>query len=191
MQQAHTLKDRLRVLLRKEMWILVPIYCFGLIPLATFIAYLGTLLDRRLGIPPFLPVPLNYALFAVLIFLGMVIIWWSYSFLILEGEGDPTGILKNCRRLVKEGPYSFVRHPSVIGKLLGVIGLGCLFRSFCFTFIFVPLLLGWSWYYNYFIQERRCVKFYGEEYLRYRAEVPMLVPRKERIIQSLRSIFLS
>ena len=80
------------------------------------------------------------------------------------------------------GPYAIVRHPSVIGKLLGIIGLGCLSGSVIFTFAVIPLLFIWSAIYNKFIQERGCLDKFGNDYIEYRKAVGMFIPRFTKIV---------
>jgi hypothetical protein len=78
-----------------------------------------------------------------------------------------------------------VRHPSVLGKLLGVIGLGLLWRSPTFLVAFVPVLVVYSVVTNRYLQERFCDARFGARYAAYRERVPMLIPRPSGIIRWL------
>ena len=173
--------DRLRCALRLEMLVILPIYGLALIPFASLLAWLGCQLDRQVGLPPVLPEPWNLLALAVLLALGGLLLLWSYSYLILEGEGGPVPPFSaKTRRLVRTGPYAVVRHPSVVAKLLGVVGLGCGFNSWSFLFGIIPMLLAWSVLWNGSRQDGDLVRVFGDEYLEYRRCTPMLVPRLRR-----------
>ena len=77
------------------------------------------------------------------------------------------------------GPYSAMRHPSVLGKVLGVTGLGIAWGSSTFLFIFLPILLLYSYVSNRLIQERFCHERFGESYAQYCLKVPMFIPNME------------
>ncbi len=169
--------DRLRCALRLEMLVILPIYGLVLIPFASLLAWLGCRVDRRLGLPPVLPEPWNLAAMALLLGLGGLLLLWSYSYLILEGEGGPVPPFSaKTRRLVRTGPYAVVRHPSVLAKLIGACGLGCGFNSWTFLGAILPLLLAWSILWNGSRQDTDLVRVFGQEYLDYRRQTPMLVP---------------
>lgn len=173
-----TASDRLRCLLRLELLVLAPIYGLALIPFASLLAWLGTGLDRRAGLPPMLPEPWNFLAAAAFLAVGGALLVWSYTFLILEGEGGPVPPFSaKTRRLVTTGPYAVVRHPSILAKLLGVMGLGLAFNSWSFTCGIIPMLLCWSVLWNQERQDKDLVRVFGEEYLEYRRRTPMLFPR--------------
>ncbi|MDD5629576.1 MAG: methyltransferase, partial [Elusimicrobia bacterium] len=141
------------------------------------VLFLARRADRLLGWGPFISPPWSVLLFVVLTLAGGAIIWNAYTYLVFVGEGSPCPQYGGPKKLVRTGPYALVRHPSVIGKLSGIVGLGCLSGSCAFTFVVIPLLLAWSLYYNRCIQEQGCVDRFGREYLDYRGQVPMLIPR--------------
>jgi len=174
-------RDRLRCALRLEMLVILPIYGLVLIPFASLLAWAGRLVDRRLGLPPVLPEPWNLVAMALLLGLGGLLLLWSYSYLILEGEGGPVPPFSaKTRRLVRTGPYAVVRHPSVVAKLIGACGLGCGFNSWTFLGGVLPLLLAWSILWNGSRQDGDLVRVFGQEYLDYRHQTPMLVPGLRR-----------
>ncbi len=183
------LKQWLSILLKREIYLMLLIYLFVLIPLAYFLVWLGVKLDKALGFLKFIGRPWNIVCFLFFILTGLFIVWWSYTYLILEGTGSPATMLGQTKKLVKKGPYAFVRNPSVIGKLLGVVGLGCLSGSFSFTFIIVPLLLFGSLLEKRFHEERNMERLWGQEYIDYKEAVPMVIPRFDRILRELVSFF--
>lgn len=178
-------RRRLALLKHPEMLKIVPIYCLGLIPLAVFLAWLGRLADHALGWPAFPPSPYNYICFGLGIGLGLIILISSYTCLIDVGDTAPASPSDQTRGLVKVGPYSWVRHPSIVGKLAGVMGLGCLMQSPFFMLIIIPLLLTYSLITNRIWQEIPLERRFGDEYLQYKKEVPMIVPKLSRIREFL------
>ena len=181
--KTYTAKDRFLCFFRKEWLVVIPIYLFFLIPLTAGVAFLCRFLDKHLGLPDLINSPYNLIIFIILILVGGFIVFWCYTYLILEGQGGPVPPFSpDTRKLVTTGPYALVRHPSIIGKLLGVIGLGFLFKSITFTFIMVPLLLAGSLFLNVRYQEKIAEQRLGEEYRKYKKQVPMLIPRIKNII---------
>jgi protein-S-isoprenylcysteine O-methyltransferase Ste14/ribosomal protein S18 acetylase RimI-like enzyme len=173
-----TTADRLRCALRPEILVILPIYGLVLIPFASTLAWTACLLDRRLGLPEVLPFPWNLLAAGILLAVGGGLLFWSYTFLVLEGEGGPVPPFSaKTRRLVRTGPYRIVRHPSILAKLLGVLGLGIGFNSWSFLCGVVPLLLAWSLVWNGSRQDRDLIRVFGKEYLDYRNDTPMLFPR--------------
>jgi len=175
--KTYTVKDRLACLFRKEWLVVLPVYCLGLIPATVLAAFVCRWLDGRLGFHPLPPAPYNLIGAVVLFLLGGALLFWSYTYLILEGEGGPIPPFSSTtKHLVTCGPYRVVRHPSIIAKLLGVIGLGLLFQSPTFLFILIPILLGFSIWLNIIIQEKIAIERLGQPYLDYKKRVPMLIP---------------
>ena len=165
---------------RPAVYLNVPVHALVLIPVTCLIAYLGVRVDRKLGWEPFLTMPWNVILFAVLFPLGIFIVWYTYGYLAIQGEGSPATHLGGTRRLVTTGPFALCRHPSIVGKFTGVVALGLLVGSPTFMFVIVPFLTAYSLLTARFLQERLCVKLWGEEYLAYRKSTPLVVPDLRR-----------
>jgi protein-S-isoprenylcysteine O-methyltransferase Ste14 len=66
----------------------------------------------------------------------------------------------------------------VHGKLLGFLAVGFALNSVSFVFILAPLLLAGSLYEKVWRQEPQLVEIFGDEYIRYKDEVPLFVPWK-------------
>ncbi len=145
-------------------------------PAAMVMCWIGTQADARFGLPPLpaLLVPLGLAMIAA----GGVWVWYVYGYLYLAGGGSPgTHVDGGPTTMVDTGPFTMVRHPSVLGKLTGVIGLGLVWGSPSFTFGFTPVLVAYSLVTNRYLQERFCDARFGARYALYRSRVPMLLPR--------------
>ena len=175
-----TIKDMVGVLFKREFYLDMVVFIFVCISAVLVVLYFSIKLDMRFGFNPFIKSPYNILLFILFSIFGALIVWRAYTYLVIAGEGSPCPQLGGTNKLVTHGPYALVRHPSVIGKLLGVIGIGCLFKATFFTFVIIPILFIWSVFYNRFIQEKGCEEKFGEEYLEYRKTVPMFIPKLKR-----------
>ncbi len=131
--------------------------------------------------------PLNILIWLVLTLIGLTIVWWCYSYLVIVGGGGPAPLVaKGAVRVVIGGPYALNRHPSVWGKLLGVIGLGFLLGSTFFTFVLIPLAITGSLIEKKYFMERRDLQHFGPKYAEYIRRVPFFVPRLSDIRRSIR-----
>lgn len=175
--QQIKFKDMLKVLFRRELYLDVMIILFGWVPVICFLVIQSYKINEILHLPLWPPFPFNFIIFVVFFLSGVYIVWLSYTYLVLLGEGSPCPQLGGTKKLVTVGPYAIVRHPSVLGKLLGVLSVGFLFRATGFLIFIVPLLLVISLFYNKFIQERGCIERFGQEYKEYKNKVPMIIPK--------------
>ncbi|MCK4917250.1 MAG: isoprenylcysteine carboxylmethyltransferase family protein [Candidatus Omnitrophica bacterium] len=172
------MKRIISVILRKDIYCAF-LVCYGcvLIPFTAFFVFIGIKLDDFLGLPKLIPKPYNLILFILFFLLGLGIVLWAYSYLAIEGKGSFSPYFGKTKQLVKTGPYSIVRHPSIIGKLFGVISLGFLFQSYSFVFIIVPILLIGSLMEKVLREEKLLEKIWGIEYIKYKKSIPMIIPR--------------
>ncbi|OGF51166.1 MAG: hypothetical protein A2044_06065 [Candidatus Firestonebacteria bacterium GWA2_43_8] len=90
--------------------------------------------------------------------------YWSIQIEIREGH-----------KLIKEGPYKFVRHPSYLSTLIEVTA-GPLILNAYYTLIFVwlvyfPFMLMRIW-----LEETELLKKFGKEFEEYREKVPLIIP---------------
>ena len=153
------------------------IHLFVMFPSAMLMCWLGSQLDARLGWSPFGSSQWRLPIGGSAIILGGTWVWYVYGYLFLAGGGSPgTHVDGGPVRLVDTGPYAAVRHPSVLGKILGVVGLGVIWGSLSFTYFFVPILITYAIISNRLIQERFCHLRFGADYEQYCAQVPMLIP---------------
>jgi protein-S-isoprenylcysteine O-methyltransferase len=94
----------------------------------------------------------------------------------LELRGAYTSRLgvRKGQRLVKTGPYRFVRHPGYLGFILSILGSGLALSSIIGILCVVPVTLFLFWRIRY--EERMLVKEFGKEYNQYMKETKQLVP---------------
>ena len=163
------------------------IHIFVMFPAAMIMCWLATRVDAELGWAPLTPWPALGVLGAMFIGAGGFWVWYVYGYLFLAGGGSPgTHVDGGPTAMVDTGPYTMIRHPSVLGKLLGVIGLGLIWRSGIFLLAFVPVLVAYSVVTNRYLQERFCDARFGARYAVYRERVPMLIPRPAGMLRWLR-----
>ena len=188
MEHLATKKKIVRFIFRKEIFPLIFIYLFILIPLTLTLIFVGIKLDNLLKLPILFifSFPFNFLFFFIFLTIGLIIVFWSYKYIVFQGEGSPCSYFGHTKKLVKNGPYALVRHPSIIGKFLGVLGLGILFRSFSFTFIIAPILLVGSLLDKVLREERILAKIFQKEYIDYKKRVPLIIPRIKNILNLFR-----
>ena len=178
-----TLLESFGAIRRREVYLNVPIHLFVLIPAVSVLAWMAHRIDRRLELGGLISPPWSWVIFAALTTVGVVVVWYSYGYLAIRGEGGPATHLGGTTKLVTTGPYLLCRHPSIIGKFLGVLGFAFLVGSPTFLFVLVPLLTTYSLFAARYHQERICVKLWGEAYLEYRRSTPLVLPDLRRLRQ--------
>ena len=163
------------------------IHLFVMFPAATLMCWIATFADAGLGLKPIADLSVRLPIGLGLIGAGGFWVWYVYRYLYLSGGGSPgTHVDGGPTALVDTGPYTMLRHPSVIGKLCGVIGLGICFGSATFLIGFVPVLVVYSVVTNRYLQEPFCDARFGRRYQLYRERVPMLIPRPAGISRWLK-----
>jgi len=135
----------------------------------------------------FHPIPLPAgpsARLAVALVLGIVgglFALWSNAALLIRGEGGPTdafnvAISPRTKHLVVSGPYRYSRNPMVFGAFSVYFALAVYWNS-AQTLAALALLLAAAKFYLKATEEKRLLKDFGTEYLEYRENTPMILPR--------------
>ncbi len=115
--------------------------------------------------------------------LGFILVGFGLVFSVaariwLGGNWSGMVTLKQDHELILSGPYRWVRHPIYTGLLLGILGsaiaLGQWRGLVALALVFVALRRKVA------IEERFLVEQFGAAYVRYRAEVPAVVPTRWR-----------
>ncbi len=138
-------------------------------------------------------VALVYHLIAlpILVISGLILIIQEFRFTILIYPGILIGIaglliaykglieikpnLLKAGEVYKKGLYSRVRHPVYSGLIIALIGLSLFVYSLIFLVYSVVAVLMLIWLASY--EEKHLIRRFGKKYLKYRTEVPMLIPR--------------
>ncbi|MBN1339359.1 MAG: isoprenylcysteine carboxylmethyltransferase family protein [Bacteroidales bacterium] len=103
---------------------------------------------------------------ATLIFSG----WLAYSGLkIVFGEKRPKP------EVITKGVFGMVRHPVYLSSVLLYAGMLFLSISVAATAVWIIIILFYLYISRY--EEKMLTRHFGEEYLRYQREVPMMFPK--------------
>jgi protein-S-isoprenylcysteine O-methyltransferase Ste14 len=103
---------------------------------------------------------------------GIAFTIWARQALGKLWSGNVT--LKEGHRVVRSGPYRYVRHPIYSGILLALAGL-VLAHGNLGSLLALPLILG-GLRYKITVEERLLVRHFGDEYHDYRRHVRALIP---------------
>jgi protein-S-isoprenylcysteine O-methyltransferase Ste14 len=135
-------------------------------------------LDRWWHLPALPGRPWNLIVSLPLLVLGMILAVWSIL-QFARARGTPVP-LNPPARVVRTGPYAYVRNPMLAGGFLQIFGFGILVRSLSLTFLFTPLFVLLNVLELKAIEEPELAKRLGEEYIEYRKQTPMFFPRWKR-----------
>lgn len=104
--------------------------------------------------------------------------WIAWSDVIqLKLGGGSTLPLTPAKKLVVAGPYSSTRNPVLFGYIFFLVGLGALFRSFFFTFVFTPLWVILNIFYVKLVEEKELEMKFKDDYAKYKSATPLLFPK--------------
>ena len=155
------------------------VYIPILFPLTFLICLLSKFIDVQLGFANgIITEPYNFITAGAVFVIGVLFWLWTYEQLSRLGEGSPSPVAGRTLRLVRTGIYAHSRNPSIFGKLLGFLAVGIALNSFAFCFLLAPLLLCGSLVEKVWRQEPQLVEVFGDEYEKYRKEVPLFFPWK-------------
>ncbi len=94
------------------------------------------------------------------------------KWLAVKGKPSPKARFGELTRLVREGPYSCMRHPMHLFLSLTPVGVGLIASSPTMTSIVGPIETIIILAMAVTLDERESLTRFGEEYVRYREEVP-------------------
>lgn len=114
-----------------------------------------------------------YAFGALLFILGIALRWWSIIH--LDRFFTVNVAIAKDHRVVSDGPYHYVRHPSYTGALMAFFGLGLLVHNWLSALVLiVPITCMFLWRIK--IEERALSTALGEAYTDYMAHTKRLAP---------------
>jgi len=109
----------------------------------------------------------------VLIVIGIIVRQWAIftlgRFFMLT-----VGIQKN-QKVVDYGPYRFIRHPSYLGLLIALLGIGFALQSWEGVLAIV-VISGLAIGYRIYIEEKVMVLELGDDYVQYMKRTKRLIP---------------
>ena len=116
--------------------------------------------------------------------IGMVVvglrIWLKWWAMLTLGEYWSVHIeIRESHKLIKDGPYRYLRHPAYFSNLIEYLGVTLIANAYYtligVLLIYVPLNLV-----RLHLEERELIRKFGEEYEDYRKNVPALLPIRKK-----------
>ena len=158
--------------------LLTPIGATFFIGFTLLFVYLAVQLDHWLKLPVLFSPPLNILLSLPVFAAALFLVGWSVGHF-LKTKGTPVPF-NPPPRLVTTGPYTYTRNPMLTGLFGVLFGLGILMGSVTVLFIFTPLFILFNVWELKTIEEPELTKRLGEDYIQYRKQTPMFIPRLRR-----------
>jgi protein-S-isoprenylcysteine O-methyltransferase Ste14 len=119
----------------------------------------------------------NIQIFGIVLSLtGYVLSIWS---VIVRGKYAVSWEMPENHKLVTDGPYKYVRHPSYLGYFLMFFGLFFLWPC---LFTLLPFVAIPGYFLITFDEEKLLVNRFGEEYEEYRKKTGRFIPKFKRRI---------
>jgi protein-S-isoprenylcysteine O-methyltransferase Ste14 len=85
----------------------------------------------------------------------------------------------NIPELVTDGPYAFIRHPLYVGNFFLMMGFCVIGWAWMPWMLLLAFVLFWiQYYFIIHLEETHLSETFGEEYIKYKAAVPMFLPFK-------------
>jgi protein-S-isoprenylcysteine O-methyltransferase Ste14 len=146
------------------------------------ITILGIYLCYRLWIP--LPVTVQSSLSVLLRIVGLVLVcggeacwfWARWTLGAMMGLSTSSATqLQAHHRLIRNGPYAFVRHPMYLSYWLLLAGLMVMYHTWTLL-VLIPMIIA-SLYRRARREEKALAATFGGEWQTYAACVPLFVPR--------------
>jgi methanethiol S-methyltransferase len=109
-------------------------------------------------------------------FLGLTQAWRGWRLLAGRPVKAASPTLFGTQRLVQTGLYGWVRHPMLAAGLLFLLTSGPSLNNLIYTALYTLYMLLGGYY-----EERRLVRVFGQDYLRYRSRVGAFFPRLRRL----------
>ena len=132
-------------------------------------------LDKMLGFSGLLPQSARLPVSLPLIAIGIGITVWS-GFHFVKAKGTPVPF-NPPPRVVKTGPYRYARNPMLTGVFIFLFGIGFAANSLSLVLFFAPLYVLINVWELKNIEEPELMKRLGDEYIEYRDQTPMFIPR--------------
>ena len=160
---------------KKTRTILTPIGLTFFGALTALFVVAAIFVDRLLSLPRLLPEGVRLAVSVPLIVVGLAVTAWS-AFHFLKVQGTPVPF-NPPPKVVNTGPYRYARNPMLTGVFLFLFGVGFGFSSVSLVFFFAPLYVLINVWELKNIEEPELIMRLGDEYIEYRRDTPMFIPR--------------
>lgn len=132
-------------------------------------------LDKFFGFTEFISKPLGTAVSLPFLIAGLFMWLWS-AVIFFKTKGTPVPV-NPPPKLVTDGPYAYSRNPMMTGLFMVMAGIGIFFGSVTLTFFMTPLFVLMSILEFKYIEEPELEKRFGKEYIAYKKNTPIIIPR--------------
>jgi len=136
---------------------------------------LAGILEHSLSIPRFNFELANEIIGAILIVGGLGFAGWTVLTQFFIGKGTPVPIVPT-QKFIVSGPYKFCRNPMVMGWIAYCFGLSVWLGSLVMV-VLTFIVWGLGAIYVKSVEEKELELRFGEDYKKYRDEMPMFIPR--------------
>ena len=109
----------------------------------------------------------------VLMVLGILLRQWSIA--VLGRFFSPIVATQEGQKVVDEGPYRLVRHPSYAGLFLILVGLGLAWQSWGAILLLV-VISGLALGYRIYVEEKVLISELGDDYVKYSKRTKRIIP---------------
>lgn len=109
----------------------------------------------------------------VVMILGIIFRQWSIA--VLGRFFSGTVSTQKGQKVVENGPYRYIRHPSYTGALLILLGIGLALQSWGAAIILM-LLFSLAYGYRIHVEERVLINELGDPYIEYKKRTKRLIP---------------
>jgi protein-S-isoprenylcysteine O-methyltransferase len=114
-----------------------------------------------------------YFLGLALFVAGFVVRWWAIIYL---GKFFTTKVMISPdQRVIKSGPYRYIRHPSYTGSLLITLGIGCCLGNIGSLLILAACAFFSLWR-RILVEEAALIDAFGDQYRVYMTKTKRLIP---------------
>jgi protein-S-isoprenylcysteine O-methyltransferase Ste14 len=109
----------------------------------------------------------------IVMILGIIFRQWSIA--VLGRFFSGTVSTQEGQKVVENGPYKYIRHPSYTGALLILIGIGLALQSWG-AVITLVFLFSLAYGYRIHIEEKVLIKELGDPYVEYKKRTKRIIP---------------
>jgi len=107
------------------------------------------------------------------VIIGIIIRQWSIY--VLGRFFSSTVAIQKNQKVVDNGPYRLIRHPSYTGILISLIGFGLALQSLAATLLII-IIFAVAYGYRIQVEEKTLTSELGDEYIEYSKKTKRLIP---------------
>jgi protein-S-isoprenylcysteine O-methyltransferase Ste14 len=161
--------------LTRRLLALIPAFFLFVLIFPYLLVILLPRLDELLHLPRLFIGAVNYIFGIPLIVLGVIYGFWSIYSQLTRASGTPLPMMPTQKLLI-DGPFKQCRNPMTFGTITAYLGVGILIGSVS-SIVFVLIIGALLLTYLKKFEERELEIRFGQEYVAYKKNTPMFLPR--------------